>query len=511
MSVGNGKRVGMLSNDLTSLGEAASAFFQRDHGMLINGQWESALNGETIDAIDPSTCSVVSAVPAAQASDVDRAVKAAREAFDGGPWPRMKPVDRERRILKLADLLEANATEFSEIESVNSGRSLFGTRAFDVDMSVDYLRYMAGWATKIEGRTIQPSARYVPDGRFFSFSTYEPLGVVAGITPWNVPLGQAIWKIAPVLATGCTIVLKPAEQTSLTALRFGELLAEADIPPGVVNIVTGLGQVAGAALVEHPLVDKIGFTGSTEIGRSINQIAARDMKKVTLELGGKSPVIVFDDADLDLAIEGAAWAIYGNHGQNCCAGSRLFVHKSIFDKVVSGVAQVAESIHLGAGLDPSTEMGPLVSKRQQERVLSYIESGLNEGGVLATGGKSLDHPGCYVEPTVMVNTNDNMKLVREEIFGPVVVVMPFEDEAEVVERANDSVFGLGASVWTRDINVFHRMSPQLAAGTVWLNTHNVLDPAVPFGGMKNSGIGHELGEEAIKQHTNLKVNTLFLS
>lgn len=500
-----------LSNDLNALGKPARSFLKREHRMFIDGEFVKSVSGKTFETLDPSTSAAIASIPEGSAEDVDRAVKAARAAFDHGPWPHLKPADRERRILKLAVLLENNAQEFAELESVNSGRSVFGTRLFDVDLSVDYLRYMAGWSTKIEGRTITPTVPYVPDGNFFAYSRREALGVIAGITPWNVPLGQFIWKLAPALATGCTIVLKPAEQTSLTALRFAELMAEADIPKGVVNIVTGFGHVVGAALVEHPGIDKISFTGSTEVGIKIGEIAARNMKKSTLELGGKSPVIVFEDADLDIAIPGAAWAIYGNHGQNCCAGSRLYVQEKIFDKVASGVADIAKAIKLGPGLNPETEMGPLVSPTQQNRVMSYIESGLSEGGELLAGGARPDHPGCYVEPTVMVNTNERMKLVEEEIFGPVLVAMPFKDEADAIARANDTKFGLGASIWSTNVNTIHRVSPQLAAGTVWINTHNILDMAVPFGGMKNSGIGHELGEEAVLHHTKLKVNMMSLS
>ena len=500
-----------LSNDLNLLGPAARSYLEReDYRMLIDGEFVTSASGETFETLDPSTSEVIANVPAGSAEDIDSAVTAARAAFDHGPWPGLKPADRERRILKLAALLEANAQEFAEVESVNSGRSVIVTRLFDVDLSVDYLRYMAGWATKIEGRTMSPSVPYVPDGKFFAYSTREPLGVIAGITPWNVPLGQFIWKLAPVLATGCTIVLKPAEQTPLTALRFGELLAEADIPNGVVNIVTGLGHVAGAALVEHPGIDKVSFTGSTEVGRRIGEIAARNMKKATLELGGKSPVIVFDDADLAMTIPGAAMAMYGNHGQNCCAGSRLYVQEKIFDKVAAGVADIAKAIRLGPGLDQSAEMGPLVSPAQQERVLGYVESGLSEGGELLSGGSRPEHSGCYVEPTVMVNTNEQMKLVQEEIFGPVLVAMPFKDEAEVIKRANSTRYGLGASIWSTNVNTIHRVSPKLAAGTVWVNTHNILDMAVPFGGVKNSGIGHELGEEAVSHHTKLKVNMMSL-
>jgi len=500
-----------LSNDLKNTDIKVQQFLARPHMHFINGAFVDSASDVRIDVIDPSTCAVIATIPSGTDTDVDRAVAAARAAFDHGPWRKLTPVERERRLLKLAELLETNANEFSQIESVNSGRTLFATRKFDVDLSVDYLRYTAGWCTKIEGRTMSPSVPYVPGGKFFAYSTREPLGVVAGVTPWNVPLGQAIWKIAPALASGCTIVLKPAEQTPLTALRFAELVMEADIPPGVVNIVTGLGRVAGAALVNHPGVDKISFTGSTETGVGIGEIAARTMKKVTLEMGGKSPVILLDDANLDLAIPGAAWAIYGNHGQNCCAGSRLFVPRKLFDRVVSGIADIAKAIRLGASLYPDTEMGPLISPAQKRRVLSFIESGVQQGAEILTGGGGPDHPGCYVNPSVLVNTRNNMAVVQEEIFGPVLVAIPYDGVDEVIEYANGTKYGLGASLWTANINKVLEISPRLQAGTVWINTHNVLDLAVPFGGVKFSGTGHELGEEAVMLHTRLKVNMISIA
>jgi phenylacetaldehyde dehydrogenase len=406
--------------------------------------------------------------------------------------------------LRLAELLEANATEFSEIESVNSGRILPATRAFDVDLSVSYLRYMAGWATKIHGQTLEPSVPYVPGGHFFAMTLRQPIGVVGAITPWNVPLGQAIWKIAPALATGCTLVLKPAEQTPLTALRFAELVAQAGIPEGVINIVTGCGERAGAALVAHPQVDKISFTGSTEVGRLIGEAAARTMKHVTLELGGKSPMVVLEDADLEITIPGTAIGIFANHGQNCCAGSRLFVHESLYEQVVDGIAQIAKTTKLGPALAPDTQMGPLVSAGQQKRVLGYIESAQEQGAQLIVGGEALAGPGAYVRPTVFANVRPEMRVVQEEIFGPVLTVARFDDVNDVLRRANDTQFGLGASVWTRDLNKAHWFIKNFRAGTVWVNTHAVLDLAVPFGGVKQSGIGHELGEEAICHHTHLK-------
>ncbi len=497
-----------LSNDLAKLNQASSDYFKSDKTMLINGVRQEASDGATFPVYDPSSGEQIAEVPHADTDDVNAAVQAARDAFDNGPWSKLKPATRERMILKLADLLEQNAQEFAEIEAVNSGRTLMNTRLFDVDLSVDYLRYMAGWATKIHGKTIDTSVPYAPDMDFFAYTKREPLGVVAGITPWNVPLGQSIWKLAPVLATGCTIVLKPAEQAPLTTLRFGQLIEAAGIPPGVVNVITGYGHTTGAALVAHPLVDKISFTGSSETGKKIAVQAASQLKKYTLELGGKSPVIILDDADLDIAIPGAAWAIYGNHGQNCCAGSRLYVHQSIYDRVIEGVAEIAAGIKLGPALDPDTQMGPLISSEQQKRVIGYIESGVAQGASIMTGGCTLDHSGFYVQPTVLVNTQHDMKVVQEEIFGPVVVASPFEDIEEVLIRANDIKYGLGASIWTQNISRMLRLVPRIKAGTVWVNTHNVLDLAVPFGGVKESGVGSELGEEAIYQHTQIKATII---
>ena len=377
-----------LANDLSLLGSASRSFLGARHQLFIGGRFTDSIAGETLPVIDPTSGIEVGRVPAGDASDIDLAVHAARFAFDEGPWPKMRPSERERIMLKLADLLETHATEFAEIESVNSGRTLMGTRLFDVNLSVDYLRYMAGWATKIAGQTMTPTVPYIPNGKFFAMTVREPAGVIGAITPWNVPLGQAIWKIAPALAAGCTLVLKPAEQTPLTAIRFAELLAEAGVPEGVVNIVSGFGEEAGAALVAHPGVDKISFTGSTEIGRKIGEAAARQMKRFTLELGGKSPMVVLEDANLDITIPGTAMGIFANHGQNCCAGSRLFVHERIFDRVTQGIAKIAAQIRLGPALAANTEMGPLVSTVQQQRVLGYIQSGRAQGAEVLVGGRA---------------------------------------------------------------------------------------------------------------------------
>jgi phenylacetaldehyde dehydrogenase len=500
-----------LANDLSRLSGASRAFFSAaHHHHFIDGKFVKGSVDGTIAVVDPTSGATLGHVPAGDARDIDRAVEAARQAFESGPWRKMRGADRERLLLRLADLLEKHATEFSEIESVNSGRILSATRAIDVDLSVSYLRYMAGWATKIQGQTIEPSIPYAPGANFFAMTLREPIGVVGAITPWNVPLGQAIWKIAPALATGCTLVLKPAEQTPLSALRFAALIAEAGIPDGVINIVTGYGEVAGAALVAHPQVDKISFTGSTRVGRIIGQTAAGSMKHFTLELGGKSPMVVLEDADLEVAIPGAAMGIFANHGQSCVAGSRLFVHEAIYDKVVAGIARIAADIKLGPALAPETQMGPLVSASQQKRVLGYIQSGREEGAEVVVGGEPLAGPGCYVRPTVFANVNPDMRIVQEEIFGPVLAVARFNDLNDVLRRANDTQFGLAASIWTRDLNKALWFIRNFRAGTVWVNTHGVLDLAVPFGGVKQSGVGHELGEEAIRNHTHLKAAILAL-
>ncbi|WP_144097506.1 aldehyde dehydrogenase family protein [Croceicoccus sediminis] len=500
-----------LNNDYSRLSSAAHDFLFRDHQMVIDGQEVAADNGETIAVLDPSNGKTVGSAPAAGDAEIDRAVRAARKAFDHGPWPRMSPGERERIMLKFADLVERDRMLLAEIESVESGRVLGAVAAFDSDLSASCLRYMAGWATKLTGKTMDLTAPYAPGMKFFAYTQLAPVGVVAAITPWNVPLCQAAWKIAPALAAGCTVVLKPSEMTPLGALQFAKLALEAGIPAGVVNVVSGNGRTAGAALVSHPMVDKISFTGSTAVGREIARIGAEGMKKVTLELGGKSPMVVLGDADLAKVIPGAAMGIYANHGQNCCAGSRLYVHSSIYDKVVAGIADVAASMVLGSGLDPDSQMGPLASKGQQDRVLGFVERGVASGAELVTGGTSLDHEGAYVRPTILADVDHGMEVVRDEIFGPVLSVMRFDDEDKVIELANDSVYGLGASIWTQDVNKVHRFAEAFRAGTVWVNTHNILDMAMPFGGVKSSGIGHDLGEEAVLQNCQVKANVINLT
>ena len=399
--------------------------------------------------------------------------------------------------------MEEHLEEFAQMESLDNGKPLSVARVADVPLAIDLFRYMAGWATKIEGNTIPISAGG-GKAKFFAYTRREPIGVVGQIIPWNFPLLMAAWKLGPALATGCTVVLKPAEQTPLSALLLGELIAEAGIPDGVVNVVPGYGETAGAALTAHPDVDKVAFTGSTEVGKLILQAAAGNLKKVSLELGGKSPNVVFDDADLSSTIPGAANAIFFNHGQCCCAGSRLYVEQNIFDDVVEGVAERAKKIKLGPGFDPDTTMGPLVSEEQLNRVSSFLESGLSEGAEAVVGGKKRSGAGYFVEPTVMVKTNPNMKVVREEIFGPVVCAMPFKDIDKIVAEANQSEYGLAAAVWTSDLSKAHRVAEKLRAGTVWINCYNVFDAAMPFGGYKQSGWGREMGHEVLEQYTEVK-------
>ncbi len=482
----------------------AKTFVEGKHQMLINGKWVGAASGKTFPSYDPATGNVLTRVAEGDREDINRAVSAARTAFENGPWPKMTASERGRLIWKLADLLEANLEEFAEIESLDNGKPLKVARVADVPLAVDMFRYMAGWATKIEGNTIPVSVPYTPGTKYLAYTLREPVGVVGQIIPWNFPLLMAAWKLGPALATGCTVVLKPAEQTPLSALRLGELIQEAGFPDGVVNIVPGYGETAGAALAAHPDVDKVAFTGSTEVGRLILKAAAGNLKKVSLELGGKSPNVVFSDVDLDTAVAGSANAIFFNHGQCCCAGSRLFVEDKVFDKVVDGVAATAEKIKLGSGLDSSTDMGPLVSEEQLNRVCGYLESGFSEGAKAVTGGSRFGEKGYFVKPTVLVNTNDNMKVVREEIFGPVVTAIPFHNTDELVNEANNSEYGLAAGIWTRDIQKAHRIASQLKAGTVWINCYNIFDAALPFGGYKQSGWGREMGHEVLEHYTEVK-------
>jgi aldehyde dehydrogenase (NAD+) len=469
--------------------------------LLIDGQLVAAASGKTFKTWNPSTGQVLAEVAEAGAQDIDRAVAAARRAFEG-PWSRFKPFDRQAVLLRLADLLDEHFEELCTLDTLDMGGPIARTSA-GRRRGIALLRYYAGLATATHGHTIDNSV----EGNVFSYTLKEPVGVVAAINPWNGPLGLAIWKIAPVLATGCTMVLKPAEQAPLSPLRLGELCLEAGIPPGVVNVVTGFGE-AGAALAAHPGVDKIAFTGSTEVGQHIVRASAGNMKRVSVELGGKSPNIVFADADLDEAVPGAAMAVFNNSGQICSAGTRLFVERSIHDEFVERVADFARTLRVGDPLDPRTQLGPLVSEAQLERVTGYLAAGKAEGARALSGGARITEgplsEGYFVAPTIFAGVDDGMSIAREEIFGPVISAMPFDDVEEVIRRGNDTPYGLGSGVWTRDISNAQRVSRGLRTGTVWVNCYQAMDPAVPFGGYKMSGYGRESGTEHMEEYLQTK-------
>ncbi|MCI0668711.1 MAG: aldehyde dehydrogenase family protein [Methylococcaceae bacterium] len=494
-----------------SLSQQTAGFLNTPKKLLINGQWVEAASGKTFPVYNPASAEIICHVAEGDREDVDRAVSAARTAFDSGPWSRLTASERGKLIWKIGDLIMDHADELAEIESLDNGKPIAVARAADIPLAADMFHYMAGWTTKIHGKTIPLSVLYTPGVQYHSYTRPEPVGVVGQIIPWNFPLLMAAWKLAPALATGCTVVLKPAEETPLSALRLGRLIQDAGIPEGVVNIITGYGESAGAALARHPRVDKVAFTGSTEVGKLIVKAAANDLKKVSLELGGKSPNIILKDADLDVAVPGAANAIFFNHGQCCCAGSRLYVEKGVFDRVVDGVADFAKNIKLGPGLDPATQMGPMVSKIQHDRVSSYLDSGSREGARAVVGGKKLEGAGYFIQPTVLVDTKPSMQVIQEEIFGPVVCAMPFTEISEdLIKQANDTMYGLAAGIWTNDLGKAHDLAAKLQSGTVWVNCYNIFDAALPFGGYKQSGWGREMGEEVLHNYLETKAVTVKL-
>jgi len=486
--------------------EATSAFLAREnYANFIDGEWRPAATGESFATLDPATGETLGILPRSGADDIDAAVTAARRAFDDGRWSGLTPMERSKALWKIADLIEANIDELAELETLDQGKALYVGRWAEIPGAVNQFRYFAGLATKIEGATIPTSINYQPEGKeVFAFTQKEPIGVVGAIVPWNSPLVLTAMKLAPALAAGCTVVLKPAENTSLTAVRLVELMAEAGLPDGVINLVCGYGAEAGQALAEHPQVDKVAFTGSTATGRRILDAAKGNLKKVTLELGGKSPVIIMDDADVEAAIQGAANAIFFNSGQVCIAGSRLYCHASLFDRVIEGISAIAQGIKLGHGLDQSTQMGPLVSREHSAKVGDFIQGGRKAGASILCGGEIAGPNASFVTPTVLTDVAPDMEIVREEVFGPVLVASAFNDLDEVVSVANDSDYGLAAGVWSESHSNALRLANRLKAGTVWINSHAMYDASLPIGGMKQSGWGRDSGQAALENYLELK-------
>lgn len=485
------------------ISETVQRFLSQPQGLFIEGRWLTGTSESPLQVFNPSTGLQLCEFQPGSAADVDQAALSGRQAFDDGRWRLKPPAEKTRILLRVAELIDAHNDELAELEMLDGGKLVRAAREAEVPFSADCFRYHAGWCTKLEGSSKQMSS--APQGSFHVYTMHEPIGLVGLIVPSNGPLVQASWKLAPALAAGCCCLIKPDQKTPLSMLRLIELMSEAGIPPGVVNVVTGRGTEVGAAIVRHPLVAKVSFTGSTHVGKEIGNVALTDLKKVTLELGGKSPVIILRDADLDQAIPGAANAIFSNAGQVCVAGSRLYVEEPVYDRVIEGVAKYAAALKVGPGHDPETQMGPLISEAHLLGVLRAVESGVRQGARVATGGKRIETGGGYfMEPTVLVDVNQDMEVVREEIFGPVLVATRAAGAQECLDYGNDSQFGLAASIWTQNLGQAHRLAAEIRAGLVWINCHGIPDMAVPFGGYKQSGWGRENGLEGLLQYTELK-------
>jgi len=478
----------------------AIEFLQSDLKMFIDGQWCNASDGGSLDSIDPSNKGLINRFPAATLTDTDEAVFAARRAFDNSDWSQMLPLQREALMHRLADLIEQDAQVLAQIESLDAGKAIEGCKEVDIAGSVDVIRYFAGWPSKIEGATRVPS---VP-GQHVAMTIRQPVGVVAAIVPWNWPFNMMIWKFAAAMATGCTLVLKPAQQTSLSSIYFAKLVEKAGFPKGVFNLLTGRGSTIGNALVSHSLVDKVSFTGSTPIGQQVGEMASRNLAHVTLELGGKSPMVVFDDADVNKVVAATQQSVFFNSGQVCSAGSRMYVQRKLYPEVVQAICDKLKEINVGESLSNETTMGPVISSGQFNSIMEYISIGQQEGAILAFGGQGDKSDGYYIQPTLFTDCDNTMRIVREEIFGPVLCVQPFDTEQEAVELANDNEFGLAGSVFTENGSVANRVARQIKAGTVWINTHDLVDPSLPFGGFKNSGLGKDLGPEQLEHYLETK-------